>query len=75
MTKEIRAFGNPHVFLRTKPVEDGSSIGRALADHLKQPQERVGGPLLMGAVLEPLASDRIRIFDEKFGFDPHKRPY
>ena len=51
----------------------GSTCG-ALGDRLNQPNQRVGGPLLRGAVLEMPTTDCVRIFAEKLNLDPHERP-
>ena len=53
----------------------GDSICRALADRLKQANQRVGRPLLVRATVGvSVAADRVSIFNEKFGFGPHERP-
>ena len=52
----------------------GDLICRALADRLNQANQRVGGPLTMRAILGVSATDRVSIFNEKFGFDPHEHP-
>jgi hypothetical protein len=50
-------------------------ICRALADRLKQANQRVGRPLLVRATVGvSVAADRVSIFNEKFGFGPHERP-
>jgi hypothetical protein len=47
-------------------------VSPALADRLNQPNQRIGGPLLMRAILVMPTTDRVSIFNEQFGFDPHE---
>jgi len=46
----------------------------SLARRSLEPAEGVGGPLAMRAILRMPATDRVSLFNEEFGFDPHKRP-
>jgi hypothetical protein len=60
----------PRVFLPLDPhinsdqaCSMAGSNWRALADRLKQPKQRVGGPLLLCAILGMPATDRVCIFN------------